>query len=104
MSTPTRLPINRQAALTVRQTRSWIEEPPPEKPRVISFNEYARAQADLKIERNSHAITRDELGRARAQIKELKEMLDHKQCVIEGFQKERLELKETIRQLEDIKL
>ena len=104
MSTPTRLPINRQAALAVRQKRCWLEEPPPEKPKTVSIEEHTRALAQLKIERNNLARITDELGVSRASVKALKMRIERLLDEIRILRQECRDYKETIRQLEDIKL
>jgi len=104
ISNPTRLPINRQAALAIRQKRCWIEDPPPEKPRVVSIEEHAEVQAQLKIERNNLAVLRDRLGVANSRIATLRLELEAKESKIARLQSQCEDLKLTVSQLEDIKL
>lgn len=101
---PTRTAINRQAAMVIRPA-NWIERPlPPEKLPNPHQEELDRARAELKIERNDHALTRDELGVARARIRELRERLAHMDKTIATLRSDLESKNEIIRQLEDLKL
>lgn len=61
-------------------------------------------KADLKIERNDHAATRDDLGNARAKIRELNAQIEKQNKLVESLRREIATKDETIRQLEDLKL
>jgi peptidoglycan hydrolase CwlO-like protein len=102
---PTRTAINRQAALITRPEKCWLSQPlPPEKLPNPNQAELDQAKAELKIERNDHAVTRDELGSARQKIRDLKSGIDRQSKIIETLRSELAASKETIRQLEDLKL
>lgn len=105
ISTPTREPINKQSALLLRPMRCWLSQPlPPEK--LPSPHEQAieAARAELKIERNSHAETRDALGAARNKIREQGLRIAKQDELIKALQAKLQARDETIRQLEDLKL
>ena len=102
---PTRTPINRQTAMVIRPANCWAERPlPPEKLPNPHQEELDKVRADLKIERNAHAATRDELGTARSVIRELKHSLARQEKLVASLRAELLEKAEIIRQLEDLKL
>jgi hypothetical protein len=67
---PTLKAVNRQAAMIVSPVRDWLAQPlPPEKLPTPESKEVAEIKAELKIERNAHAETRDRLGVVREQLK-----------------------------------
>jgi hypothetical protein len=102
-----RKPVNKQAALLLRPVRAWEFQPPPMPPEELNTperQEIKRLTAELKTERNDHALTRDDLGRARQDIRTLRQWLEeaHEQCRLLRLTVQ--EKNEVIRQLEDIKL
>lgn len=102
---PTREPVNKQAALLLSPIRCWLSKPlPPQKLPDPRQAEVDALKADLKIERNNHALTRDDLGVARAKIRELTALAEKQQRLIEALQKQLAHKDGLIRQLEDLKL
>jgi len=102
---PTRAPVNKQAALAIAPNKSWITQPlPPEKLKTPQDTEIERLKAELKIERNLHAATTDELGASRQRVKALGKILLLREQEICQLRKTISENNEIIRQLEDLKL
>ena len=104
VSTPTKVPINKQAAMILRPNRCWISQPIPDKPKSREDKEIDRLNAELKAERNAHAGTRDDLGNTRAEVRRLRRdvfELSHKVQEISALCSEKDSI---IKQLEDIKL
>ena len=105
VSTPTRIPINRQAALVIRPNTSWISQPlPPEKLPNPHQKEIDALKAELKIERNDHAETRDKLGNAREQIHQAKQAISTLVKRVQDLEQKLSEREAIIRQLEDLRL
>lgn len=105
VSIPTRTPINRQAGLMISPMRCWLSKPlPPEKLPNPHQKEIDSLQAELKIERNNHAETRDDLGSVRAKVRELNALLARQHRLIESLKDQLKSKDEIIRQLEDLKL
>lgn len=101
---PVRQPINRQAALIMRPERDWIAQPTPDAPKTDYQKRSEELAALLKVERNDHASTKDELGRTRTRLKEVNRKFTelHKQ-LLQAHRKID-EQADIIRQLEYIKL
>ena len=104
VSRPTVTPINKQAALIIRPNRCWASQPIPDKPTSIDPKSLEQARAELKIERNDHARTRDDLGNCRAEIRQLRQAISAMGEKIERLESACHDKDEIIRQLEDIKL
>lgn len=101
---PTRTPINKQTALLISPVRCWLSQPPPEKSPSFDLKALDRVKAELKIERNDHAITRDSLGKARLDIKALNQVIGSLQCRLDSLRKALAQKEDVIRQLEDLTL
>lgn len=102
---PTRTPINKQSALMISPIRNWIYQPlPPEKLPNPFQKDLDEARAFLKIERNEHAVTRDQLGAERQVNKRLRKAIETVSEQRDQWRKKCEEQAETIRQLEDLKL
>jgi len=102
---PTRSPINKQSALLIAPVKDWTAHPlPPEKLPTPENAEIARLRNELKIERNAHAQTNDQLGKLRAELRLNKLNLQHLQTRVESLQAQCLKKDQIIRQLEDLKL
>lgn len=105
VSDPTRLPINRQAALLISPMRSWLYQPIPEPVLPTKENqEIERLARQLKIERNEHALTRDTLGAARRKLSEANATIGELRKESERLKAECASKDEIIRQLEDLRL
>lgn len=105
VSIPTRVPINKQAALLVSPIRCWLSQPlPPEKLPDPNQAKLDALKAELKTERNLHSITRDALGAARQKIKTLTSVIESHSETVRRLNLQIDEQKQTIRQLEDLKL
>lgn len=104
VSRPLLDPVNKQAALIIRPNRCWLSQPLPDQPKVIGPKEYEQVKADLKIERNQHAKTRDDLGNCRNEIRQLRQAIAAMGEKIERLNALCLEKNEIIRQLEDLRL
>lgn len=105
IGSPDRTPINKQAALMISPMRCWLSQPIAEnRLPTREHKEIDQLKAELKTERNSHALTRDDLGNTRAALKNAKAMILELQQQLSVVQK-RLEQQDgIIRQLEDLRL
>lgn len=102
---PVRIPVNKQTALLVAPVRCWASQPIPDPPeRKVDPKAFAQVQADLKTERNDHAETRDELGRERQKVAELRRLIKDLDSKIMHLEAKVKEQQGIIDQLEDIKL
>jgi len=102
---PTREPVNRQSALLLRPERCWASQPLPPAKLPNPFQPQMDAlRAELKTERNEHALTRDHLGQCRAETRKLKADVQALQREIEKMRRESKEKDSIIRQLEDVRL
>ncbi len=100
-----RAAINKQAALIISPMRSWIYQPLPEpKLPTIEQKEIDALHAELKVERNAHALSRDEVGNLRIQLKTLKETVERLTRKVKYLEQDATAKAETIRQLEDLRL
>lgn len=105
VSNPARVPINRQTALVIRPNRDWLQAPlPPEKLPNPHLEAVKQIEAQLKIERNAHALTKDQLGQARARIRELTDQRRQLDAQIQRLREELKTQADIIRQLEDLRL
>lgn len=104
VSIPTRTPVNRQALRVILSNPDWLAAPPEEKFERPTREAHDALAARLKIEFNEHAVTREKLGAANARIREL--LLENRQLFrkIEHLTQESAQLRDTIRQLEDLRL
>lgn len=103
-SNPVRTPINKQTALLLRPEKCWLSQPLPDPLQKIDPKELQAVKAALKIERNNLARVTDELGITRASVRALKLQLESKAKEIVRLRAECVELKDLVRQLEDLKL
>lgn len=102
---PTRHPINRQAGLMVSPVRGWIYQPlPPEKLPTRESKEIEELKAALKIERNDHARTRDELAKTRARLRQTIALSEKLDGLVHALVEKCQAHENTIRQLEDLRL
>ncbi len=100
-----RAAINKQAAMIVSPMRSWIYQPLPEpKLPTLDQKEIDALRAELKVERNAHALSRDEIGNLRIQLKILKETVERCTQKVKSLEQDAVAKAETIRQLEDLRL
>lgn len=102
---PVRVPVNKQAAMITRPARSWILQPlatPP--PTMVLQRDVDEVKAQLKTERNDHAVTRDELGNTRIKLREALDVITRKNNEIASLRATVDEQALTIQQLEDLKL
>lgn len=102
-----RAPVNRQAALIVARVRDWTAQPPPMPAAELPTperQEIKRLTADLKTERNDHALTRDALGQMRQELAALKHEGQKLRAELAQLKLSLREKDDTIRQLEHIKL
>lgn len=102
---PTRTPINRQAAMITQPVRSWIYQPlPPEKEPNPYRQELEEARAELKVERNDHALSRDSLGQTRQRLKTALARIEQLERLVEIVRADLKAKENVIAQLEDLKL
>ena len=102
---PTRIAINKQAAMMLSKNRSWITQPlPPEKLPDPRQKEIDAIKAELKTERNDHAMTRDELGRTRNHLRSARDLIASLEHSVTKLKISCEEKDDIIRQLEDLKL
>lgn len=102
---PTRLPVNKQAAMIIAPVTSWLSKPlPPEKLPSPESAEVARLKAELKSERNDHAATRDTLGEERRQLREANAIIVRLRSEVSELKAACREKDSIIAQLEDLRL
>ena len=99
-----RAPINRQARLIIAPVKCWTHQPIPVAEPVKEPPEVAELRAQLKIERNAHAETRDSLGQRRNEIRALKEEIASLSAQLVRLREIKAVQDDIIRQLENIKL
>lgn len=100
-------PIDRQAARLLFANRDHLAAPlpmPPERLPNPFRKENEEIKAQLQIERNEHAITRDKLGLAKSHLRAAKFLISQLQSKIQSLRKECESKDEIIRQLEDLRL
>ncbi len=102
---PQREPINKQSAMLMRPMRSWIVQPLPDpKLPTREHKEIEELRAQLKIERNDHAASRDEVGRLRQKLSESSLRIAKLQKENDRLSEILSDKQDIIRQLEDLRL
>ena len=102
---PVRVPVNRQTALLMRPVKCWLSQPlPPEKLKTAEDRKIEQLMAELKTERNAHALTRDTLGETRMDVRLLKKVIEQLREEISALREKQKIQADIIKQLENLKL
>lgn len=105
VANPVRVPINKQAAMILSPIHSWLSKPlPPERLPTHEASEIAELKAELRSERNAHALTRDNLGKVRGHLRQAKAIIMRLRTQVSELQCECQKKDCIIAQLEDLKL